>query len=876
MDFDVIYLRPDLFHFNKLTVWDNVGNLNHAFNIADTELGIQRMLDAEDVHVQNPDEKAIITYVSSYYQYFAKSQGEQTGSKTIAKTEELKSRILPRSLDGIEEEDTKLKKYISEENLVKYGERGDIASEHSNSQAQITASREKMYKPSERQMTHDIETAWMHQETAERVREDGLRKEHKSESRNIEARQSHIQVPQKADKHVEQTPDVSKIHKRDSLLQETTKVERKKDDRPVALADEHRPSESRNIEARQSHIQVPQKADKHVEQTPDVSKIHKRDSLHQETTKVEREKDDRPVALADEHRPRYEATAEEKRAEYVLAFVRNISENNEEKELEQVLRDTMFQTLVELEKRFRAHRRKIQQMKGEKNFQSMRDMIARMENQIKTTLNNKGTTDKRPTINHMHRKALRKCHPLLTSDLELSTSSIIDDLIASEVMSESDMDSIRGKVTRRGQNEEFLSFIKGRLSFEDFRRHLLPALRKDHPHLAEALISELDRPGEGHEDEQCVACRARKYVTLKRIATPLLQNGVIEVPLFTDLKSPGMSNNTKWAELRKEVRDEDIITAMKNKYPDFYKDFKRQKCDSLRCSCPSQDVPDPISPQESFTDCESDVTLLDMSDLDEDVSGNMSFKVKVSEYQMACIPRGICLIINNMILRGGEYRHGSVGDVFKLTELFAKLHFTIRVKENLNKSDMKKTLQICAEKDHSRHDAFVCFILSQGSKEGIAASDGQVVNINDLAAPFKASRCPSMAGKPKIFLVDSPRGSGVMGGLTMENQTKLVRESEDDTVTSIADNADILIGHSTYQGYDSYVNVKTGSSFVSHLTRFLGTQSDEHDLLSCLSMTANDMSRITGGEARQKQVPVFKSTLTKKVYLTSDPSWMSC
>lgn len=97
-----------------------------------------------------------------------------------------------------------------------------------------------------------------------------------------------------------------------------------------------------------------------------------------------------------------------------------------------------------------------------------------------------------------------------------------------------------------------------------------------------------------------------------------------------------MSNNTKWAELRKEVRDEDIITAMKDKYPDFYKDFKRQKCDSLRCSCPSQDVPDtgvdllnrPISPQESFTDCESDVTLLDMSDLDEDVSGNMSFKVK--------------------------------------------------------------------------------------------------------------------------------------------------------------------------------------------------------------------------------------------------------
>lgn len=105
---------------------------------------------------------------------------------------------------------------------------------------------------------------------------------------------------------------------------------------------------------------------------------------------------------------------------------------------------------------------------------------------------------------------------MLTSDLELFKSSIIDDLLASDVMSVSDKDSIRGKDSRRGQNEEFLSYIMGRLSFEDFYRFLLPALRKDHPHLAEALISELDRLEEEYEDEQCVACRARKYVQVRK------------------------------------------------------------------------------------------------------------------------------------------------------------------------------------------------------------------------------------------------------------------------------------------------------------------------------------------------------------------------
>lgn len=63
--------RPDLVDMERVQIQSNRENLEQAFEVAE-RLGVTRLLDAEDVDVPSPDEKSVITYVSSIYDAFPK------------------------------------------------------------------------------------------------------------------------------------------------------------------------------------------------------------------------------------------------------------------------------------------------------------------------------------------------------------------------------------------------------------------------------------------------------------------------------------------------------------------------------------------------------------------------------------------------------------------------------------------------------------------------------------------------------------------------------------------------------------------------------------------------------------------------------------
>uniref|UniRef100_A0A8C2FZ28 Dystrophin n=1 Tax=Cyprinus carpio TaxID=7962 RepID=A0A8C2FZ28_CYPCA len=61
--------RPELFNWSVVEQQDNATErLDHAFNVAEKSLGIERLLDPEDVATAHPDKKSIIMYVTSLFQ----------------------------------------------------------------------------------------------------------------------------------------------------------------------------------------------------------------------------------------------------------------------------------------------------------------------------------------------------------------------------------------------------------------------------------------------------------------------------------------------------------------------------------------------------------------------------------------------------------------------------------------------------------------------------------------------------------------------------------------------------------------------------------------------------------------------------------------
>ena len=87
-----------------------------------------------------------------------------------------------------------------------------------------------------------------------------------------------------------------------------------------------------------------------------------------------------------------------------------------------------------------------------------------------------------------------------------------------------------------------------------------------------------------------------------------------------------------------------------------------------------------------------------------------------------------------------------------MERLWEDLGFEVRVHSDLSGDEIRDVLATFIARDHSAHDAFVCFFLAHGELGAILASDAASVKVHDdIVRPFRASNCPGLAGKPKLF-----------------------------------------------------------------------------------------------------------------------------
>uniref|UniRef100_A0A8C6LDA9 Spectrin beta chain n=1 Tax=Nothobranchius furzeri TaxID=105023 RepID=A0A8C6LDA9_NOTFU len=198
--------RPDLIEFDNLKRSNAHYNLQNAFNVAEKELGLTKLLDPEDVNVDQPDEKSIITYVATYYHYFSKMKALAVEGKRIGKVLDyaieadqliekyetlasellqwieqtivtLNDRQLANSLSGVQNQLQAFNSYRTVEKPPKFTEKGNLEVLLFTIQSKMRANNQKVYMPREGKLISDINKAWERLEKAEHERELALRNE---------------------------------------------------------------------------------------------------------------------------------------------------------------------------------------------------------------------------------------------------------------------------------------------------------------------------------------------------------------------------------------------------------------------------------------------------------------------------------------------------------------------------------------------------------------------------------------------------------------------------------------------------------------------------------------------------------------------------
>ncbi|CAH6791666.1 caspase-8 [Phodopus roborovskii] len=280
----------------------------------------------------------------------------------------------------------------------------------------------------------------------------------------------------------------------------------------------------------------------------------------------------------------------------------------------------------------------------------------------------------------------------------------------------------------------------------------------------------------------------------------------------------------------------------------------------------------------SFLDGESHFRMQEMWDSLQEQCSHSQVSDRI--YQMKSKPRGYCLIFNNNDfskarkdipkLHKMKDRKGTNYDEEALTETFKELHFEVVPYRDCTASKIHDVLGSYQSMDHKNKDCFVCCILSHGDKGIIYGTDGKEASIYELTSYFTGSKCPSLAGKPKIFFIQACQGDNYQKAVLVETDLE-EKDSFLDVDSSqknyIPDEADFLLGMATVKNCVSYRDPTQGTWYIQSLCQSLRERCPQgDDILSILTGVNYDVSNKDDRKNMGKQMPQPTFTLRKKLF----------
>ncbi len=96
-----------------------------------------------------------------------------------------------------------------------------------------------------------------------------------------------------------------------------------------------------------------------------------------------------------------------------------------------------------------------------------------------------------------------------------------------------------------------------------------------------------------------------------------------------------------------------------------------------------------------------------------------------------------------------------------LFHVFSSFGFDVDIYRNLKAQELRNQIDELAKQDFSSYASLVVCILSHGLEDVVAGVDFKCININELKYKFNSNDCPTLNGKPKIWIIQACQGKDV-------------------------------------------------------------------------------------------------------------------
>ncbi|XP_026965897.1 caspase-9 isoform X2 [Sagmatias obliquidens] len=218
---------------------------------------------------------------------------------------------------------------------------------------------------------------------------------------------------------------------------------------------------------------------------------------------------------------------------------------------------------------------------------------------------------------------------------------------------------------------------------------------------------------------------------------------------------------------------------------------------------------------------------------------------------------------------------------------FSEIRAQDRAKGNAD-LQMVQALVELARRDHSALDCCVVVILSHGCQAShlqfpgaVYGMDGYPVSVERIVNIFNGTGCPSLGGKPKLFFIQACGGEQKDQGFEVAStapedrtpdsdpepdatpfQEGPVTVDQPDAVSSLPTPSDILVSYSTFPGFVSWRDTKSGSWYIETLDSIFEQWAHCEDLQTLLLRVANAVSV----KGVYKQIPGCFNFLRKKLF----------